>query len=395
MQISLIDISRAYFNAHMNPDNPTYVEFPPEANAAPGTCAKLLRHMYGTRRAAEGWQEEYSCSLREMGFVQGRASPCIFHHPAKGLVTSVHGDDFTTAGPKGALDWFEQQMRLKYELTVGGRLGPGPKDDKEGTILNRVVRWTAAGLEYEADPRQVEKLLAEVELEGANSAVTPGVKVLEHQVAEEKELPSSLHTRFRGWAARANYLAADRPDVLYTAKEVCRFMSRPTNVAMAALKRMCRYLRARPRLVFKFPMQRADCVDAYSDTDWAGCARTRKSTSGGCLMIGSHIIKCWSATQASVALSSGEAEFYGVVRAAAAALGHRSVMTDLGLSVRVRVWTDSSAAVGTCGRQGLGKLRHIECHTLWVQQRIRQGEFELRKVRGEVHPADLFTKHLE
>ena len=112
-------------------------------------------------------------------------------------------------------------------------------------------------------------------------------------------------------------------------------------------------------------------------------------------MIGSHIIKCWSATQASVALSSGEAEFYGVVRAAAAALGHRSVMADLGLATRVRVWTDSSAAIGACGRQGLGKLRHIECHTLWVQQRIRQGKFELRKVRGDVNPADLFTKHLE
>ena len=60
-----------------------------------------------------------------------------------------------------------------------------------------------------------------------------------------------------------------------------------------------------------------------------------------------------------------------------------------------RVWTDSSAAMGICGRQGLGKLRHIECHTLWVQQRLRQKEFELRKVRGDVNPADLFTKFME
>ena len=112
-------------------------------------------------------------------------------------------------------------------------------------------------------------------------------------------------------------------------------------------------------------------------------------------MVGSHIIKTWSATQASIALSSGEAEFYGVVRAAGIALGHRSLMLDLGLNLPARVWTDSSAAMGICARQGLGKLRHIECHTLWVQQRLRQKDFELRKVRGEVNPADLFTKFLE
>ena len=57
MQISLIDISRAYFNAHIDPASPTYVDFPPEMNAPPGTCARLKRHMYGTRKAAEGWQE--------------------------------------------------------------------------------------------------------------------------------------------------------------------------------------------------------------------------------------------------------------------------------------------------------------------------------------------------
>ena len=49
---------------------------------------------------------------------------------------SVHGDDFTAAGPKPALDWFEQMLKGFYELTVGGRLGPGPDDDKEARVLN-------------------------------------------------------------------------------------------------------------------------------------------------------------------------------------------------------------------------------------------------------------------
>ena len=143
-----------------------------------------------------------------------------------------------------------------------------------------------------------------------------------------------------------------------------------------------------------FPFQAASSVECYSDTDWSGCTRTRKSTSGGCLMLGRHVLKTWSATQPSVSLSSAEAEFYGVVKAAGLALGQQSILRDLGLELPVRVWTDSSAAMGICARHGLGKLRHIATHTLWVQEKVRNKEIDLRKVRGEVNPADVFTKHL-
>ena len=111
-------------------------------------------------------------------------------------------------------------------------------------------------------------------------------------------------------------------------------------------------------------------------------------------MMGSHLLKSWSSTQGLISLSSGEAEFYGVTKAAGIALGMKALMRDLGVITPVRVWTDSSATVGICGRQGLGKLRHIDTRCLWIQQKLRAGALELRKVRGEVNPADLFTKHL-
>ena len=83
-------------------------------------------------------------------------------------------------------------------------------------------------------------------------------------------------------------------------------------------------------------------------------------------MLGAHLLNSWSSTQPSISLSSGEAEYYGVVKAAGIALGQQSLMSDLGMKVAVRLWIDSSAAAGICGRSGLGKLRHIQTHTLWV-----------------------------
>ena len=111
-------------------------------------------------------------------------------------------------------------------------------------------------------------------------------------------------------------------------------------------------------------------------------------------MLAGHAIKTWSSTQATVALSSGEAEFNGVLKGSGIGLGYQSLLADLGLSLPLRVWTDSSAAIGVCSRQGLGKLRHIDTHLLWIQQAVRCRRVDLRKIPGEVNPADLFTKHL-
>ena len=67
---------------------------------------------------------------------------------------------------------------------------------------------------------------------------------------------------------------------------------------------------------------------------------------------------------------------------------------DAGVHMPLRVWTDSESAMGTAGRQGLGKLRHLETHTLWLQEKVRTGAIKVRNVSGEVNPADLFTKYL-
>ena len=90
--------------------------------------------MYGTRSAAQGWQHEYSDTMLKLGFVQGASCPCVFYHPVRELCCNVHGDDFTTAGSKRELDWFEKALEEFYELTKGGRLGPGRGDAKESTI---------------------------------------------------------------------------------------------------------------------------------------------------------------------------------------------------------------------------------------------------------------------
>ena len=269
VQISLVDIKRAYFNAEIDPaDPPTFVQLPPEDADSETMVGRLLRHMYGTRMAADGWQEEYSTTLVSLGFTQGDACPNLFRHAERGIVTSVHGDDFTSSGPATSLDWLEKSIADKYEITVEPRLGPGTADAKEGRVLNRVIRWCEDSIEYEADPRQVERLVAECGLEGAKSVATPGVKVGFTELEADEDLPAHFTTAFRGSAARGNYLSADRVDAQFACKEVCRWMSKPSAQAWKSLKRVCRFFNSAPHLVYMFEQQSVSSTDVYVDTDW-------------------------------------------------------------------------------------------------------------------------------
>ena len=184
------------------------------------------------------------------------------------------------------------------------------------------------------------------------------------------ELDDRNATKYRAIVARGNYLSQDRSDIQFATKELSRAMARPTNGDWKKLKRLGRYLKGRPRAVTEFKYQQNEGrLVVWTDTDFAGCRKTRKSTSGGVAMWGSCVLKTWSSTQAVVALSSGEAEYYGLVKGGAQALGIQAMLQDLGIKLSLLLKTDASAACGIVSRKGLGKVRHLEVSQLWLQDK--------------------------
>ena len=83
-----------------------------------------------------------------------------------------------------------------------------------------------------------------------------------------------------------------------------------------------------------------------------------------------------------------------MTKGAAVSLGMISTARDLGLNMGAMVHSDASAALAIAQRQGLGKLRHLKVQFLWIQERVRGGDFKVQKVNGKQNPADLLTKHL-
>ena len=136
-------------------------------------------------------------------------------------------------------------------------------------------------------------------------------------------------------------------------------MSNPREGDEHVVKRIIRYLNGKPRVAIRYEFQEDPItLTVFNDSDWAGDRITRRSTSGGCLMRGGHLIKCWAKGQHVIALSSGEAELYSSVKIGSEAIGLKSMMMDLGYNVGITIHIDATAAIGMLMKEGLSGVRH-------------------------------------
>ena len=112
-----------------------------------------------------------------------------------------------------------------------------------------------------------------------------------------------------------------RPDIVYPASLVSRFMHDPSKLHYAAAKRILRYLQGTRKLGIKYVKEQENKLVGYTDSDWAGSIDDRKSTSGYVFCLGSKIISWASKKQKTVSLSSAEAEYIAATDAACERFG--------------------------------------------------------------------------
>ena len=158
---------------------------------------------------------------------------------------------------------------------------------------------------------------------------------------------------------RLAYLSQDRPDLLVLGKELAKGLKRPTVALFQMLKRGVSY----PRLIHLFPNQtQLTNLELWVDADHAGCIRSRKSTTCTALQLGKCTIRTTRKSQAVIALSSGEAEYYGLVPDFA-----KHLENNLLSKTWVGYMDDMDATTGLSirSRHGLGKVKHFDTVFLW------------------------------
>ena len=177
-------------------------------------------------------------------------------------------------------------------------------------------------------------------------------------------------------------------------------MTAPTKLDLRKLKRLVRYYAGMPRTAWRFDyaeVQPDQMIRVFSDSDWAGDSESRKSTSAGMVFYGHALVEAFASSQQIVALSSAEAEYVAMVKAAAHGLELSSTLAVSADDSRptVHLFSDSKAARAVSCRRGIGRIKHLAIRFLWLQEMTASGEIAVHTVSTTANPADLGTKPLD
>ncbi|WVZ89055.1 hypothetical protein U9M48_035513, partial [Paspalum notatum var. saurae] len=187
------------------------------------------------------------------------------------------------------------------------------------------------------------------------------------------------------------YLTATRPDIQFAVCLCARYQASPRTSYLQAVKRIFRYLKFTPDLGLWYSSGSSLSLRGFSDADHAGCWIDRKSTSGTCQLLGTSLVSWSSRKQASVALSTTEAEYV------AALLWMKATLSDFGLRFgRIPLLADSTSAISVAKNPVLhSRTKHIDVRFHFLRDHYEKGNIELIHVVSANQLADIFTKPLE
>ena len=214
--------------------------------------------------------------------------------------------------------------------------------------------------------------------------------------ADRVPLSANRMTNYRSAVGKLSWSLCCRPELAYVCKELAKQNQLPCELDSQHLKRVLRFVAGTLHVVLELTCDHEGQFDhpwEHVDSSWAPKPSCR-STSGMVLAIDGFHLSTGCKTQAVVALSSCEAELLSTNHAATEGLFLCHVLQELGFEPVLHIYTDSSSNLAILSKRGVGRMRHLEAKTLWLQDQLRDKAIVMHKIASEDNLADIFTKHL-
>jgi hypothetical protein len=192
-------------------------------------------------------------------------------------------------------------------------------------------------------------------------------------------------TLYRSMISSLLYLTASRLDIMFSVCMCARFQSNPKKAHLRAVKRILRYLRHTPSVGLWYPKGATfDLID-YTDSDYAGCKIDRKSTSGGCHLLGRSLVSWTSKKQNSVALSTAEAEYIAAGACCTQILYMKQTLLEYCVVLeKVPLLCDNESDVKIANNPVQhSRTKHIDIRHYFLRDHVAKGDIILEGVRSE------------
>ncbi|KAH0648566.1 hypothetical protein KY285_033814 [Solanum tuberosum] len=382
-----MDVKNAFLHGDLKED--IYMKPPLGLFSSPTSdVCKLKRSLYGLKQAPRAWFDKFRSTLLQFSFEQSKYDSSLFlRKTSTGCVLLlVYVDDIIITGTDSSLiTCLQQQLKDSFHMKDLGTLT---------YFLGLEVHNVASGV-FLNQHKYTQDLISLAGLQVSSSVDTPLEMNVKYRREEGDLLPDP--TIFRQLVGSLNYLTITRPDISFAVQQVSQFMQAPRHLHLVAVRRIIRYLLGTSTRGLFFPSGSPIRLNAFSDSDWAGCPDTRRSVSGWCMFLGESLISWKSKKQDRVSKSSTEAEYRSMSTACSEVVWLRGLLAEIGFpqSHPTPLHADNTSAIQIATNPVFHeRTKHIEVDCHYIREAVDKGVITLPHVSSDLQIADAFTKSM-
>ncbi|GJV52340.1 putative RNA-directed DNA polymerase [Tanacetum coccineum] len=384
-----LDVKSAFLNGTLEEE--VYVS-QPEGYIKKGEANKvykLSKALYGLKQAPRAWNACLDKYLKSLGFVRCAQEYSVYTKKKDDdvLIIGVYVDDLIVTGScHKSIQDFKRDMKAKFEMSDLGLLSY-----YLGIEVNQ--QETGITLKQEAYARSI---LTKTRMIKCN----PNKRPMEHKLKLTKDGEGELinPTEYRSIVGGLRYLTHTRPDISFAVGVVSRFMEKPTEQHLQAVKGILRYVKGTLDHGLLYTRGESKVtITGYSDSDLANDVNDRKSTGGMAFYVNGNLVTWASQKQRVVALSSCEAEFIAATMAACQGIWLRRLLTEITKQrvPPVTLFVDNQSALELMKNPVFhGRSKHIDIRYHFIRECVENGEITVSHVCGKKQKADILTKAL-
>eukprot|EP00041_Stephanoeca_diplocostata_P026365 m.709787 g.709787 ORF g.709787 m.709787 type:complete len:1460 (-) comp22946_c0_seq1:513-4892(-) len=403
-EVAQYDVKTAFLNAELHHE--VYMRLPRglQHTNEHGTpmLAKLHKSLYGLKQSAHEWYHRLTDVLTQLGFSRSHLDQCLYFKDigsSRMFIVTYVDDLLIAAANTKSITTVADALRDHFTLTGGGPIRSFLGMTVTYDLDSHTVKLCQSGyIDSIADQFP--------DIKDTKPLRTPLGPTDRFSKCNQPQDPiEDIQRKYRSLLGALIYASVKtRPDIAFAIGRAASVMSNPGLPHWNLLWKIFRYTFHTRHLSLTLGTQTSSSptgppfvLSAFSDSDWATDVSSRKSISGYVCKINDSVIVWKSRQQASIALSSSQAETIAASFACREIVYLRRLLHELGFPQLgpTDLMVDSQSTIDSANHpMTSSRMKHVAVSDLWCRDLKEKGEIFMQKISGSQNPADIFTKPL-
>jgi hypothetical protein len=394
LELHQMDVKTAFLNGKL--DEEIYMQQPEGFTDNTQLVCKLHKTLYGLKQSPRVWYQTIDAFFQKLGYkrIESDYGLYVLWTDEVKCIISLYVDDLLLAcNNVSHLSTLKEKLNKEYDM----------KDLGEASYILgiKVIRNRSAGHIYLSQENYIDQVLTKFRMDQCNPVSTP-VDSNFRYVNDEESPPVDSKLYQRGVGSLMYAMTCTRPDLAFAVSLVSRFAANPKEIHWSMLKRILKYLKGTKNCCLRLgraqnqgPQNLPLTLKGYADADWGSDTQTRKSTTGYLFFLGDGAISWCSKRQATVALSTAEAEYMASSAACQEILWLKSLLDQIGfkLTPDLILFNDNQSAIALSKNPGNhNRTKHIDMRYHFIREAVAMDKIKIKYCSTKFMLADILTK---